>query len=152
MQRPSKPTPLTCACPTTHRHRPGPAETANIPLEDSAYVTLFASHRFWRRVMGKAGRAALERQAFRAAAWRSAQVRGEARARPGAGLGRGGRPGLRRHGGLAPARSGLLRPQAASRVRPAGSPICSLLHCLTSTQEEGGDIRKLAKYYAQLEL
>lgn len=52
------------------------AETANIPLEDSAYVTLFARHRIWRRVMGRAGRAALEREAFRAAAWHQAQVRG----------------------------------------------------------------------------
>lgn len=48
-------------------------ETANIPLEDSAYACLFARHPVWRRVMGKAGRAALEREAFRANAWRQAE-------------------------------------------------------------------------------
>lgn len=50
-----------------------PAETKGIPLEDTAYACLFARHPVWRRVMGKAGRQVLEREAFRAAAWRQAQ-------------------------------------------------------------------------------
>lgn len=44
-----------------------------MPLEDSAHVCLFAWHPVWSRVMGKAGQAALEREAFRHAAWKQAQ-------------------------------------------------------------------------------
>ena len=47
--------------------------TAGVPLEDSAYVCLFARHPIWSKVMGKAGKAALDKEAFRAAAWQEAQ-------------------------------------------------------------------------------
>ncbi|PSC76169.1 H(+) hexose cotransporter 2 [Micractinium conductrix] len=49
-------------------------ETKGVPLEDTAYACLFARHPVWRRVMGKAGKAVLEREAFRDAAWRQAKV------------------------------------------------------------------------------
>lgn len=49
-----------------------PAETKGIPL-DTAYTALFARHRIWKRVMGRKGEKVLEREAFRAAAWRQAQ-------------------------------------------------------------------------------
>lgn len=68
---PAEPTPW----PTPPRFRPR-TETKNVPLEDNAYACLFARHPVWRRVMGKAGTAALEREAFRAAAWRQAQEEG----------------------------------------------------------------------------
>ena len=29
-----------------------PAETQGVPIEDTAYLSLFARHPFWRRVMG----------------------------------------------------------------------------------------------------
>ncbi|KAL4431265.1 hypothetical protein ABPG75_006521 [Micractinium tetrahymenae] len=48
-------------------------ETKAMPLEDTAYACLFARHPVWKRVMGKAGKQVLEREAFRAAAWRQAQ-------------------------------------------------------------------------------
>ena len=51
-------------------------ETKGIPIEDSAYACLFARHPLWRRVMGRAGRAVLEREGFRAAAWREAAAKG----------------------------------------------------------------------------
>ncbi|KAL4853612.1 H(+)/hexose cotransporter 2 [Chlorella vulgaris] len=50
-------------------------ETMNIPIEDTAYACLFARHPVWSRVMGKSGRAVLEREGFRAAAWREARGR-----------------------------------------------------------------------------
>ena len=46
------------------------AETKGVPMEDTAYACLFARHPVWGRVMGKAGAAVLEREQFRAAAWR----------------------------------------------------------------------------------
>lgn len=45
----------------------------SIPIEDTAYACLFARHPVWSRVMGKSGRAVLEREGFRAAAWREAR-------------------------------------------------------------------------------
>lgn len=48
-------------------------ETKGIPIEDTAYSCLFARHPIWKRVMGRAGRAVLEREGFRAAAWREAR-------------------------------------------------------------------------------
>lgn len=45
----------------------------SIPIEDTAYSCLFARHPIWKRVMGRAGRAVLEREGFRAAAWREAR-------------------------------------------------------------------------------
>lgn len=47
-------------------------ETKGVPIEDSAYLSLFARHPVWRRVMGHAAQEILEREAFRVAAWRTA--------------------------------------------------------------------------------
>ena len=70
---PPPPTPHTQCSQACKRTTPCPAETARIPIEDTAYASLFARHPIWRRVMGKAGRAVLEKEAFRANAWRQAQ-------------------------------------------------------------------------------
>jgi hypothetical protein len=48
-------------------------ETKGIPIEDNAYQVLFARHPIWRRVMGKSARQVMEREAFRANAWREAR-------------------------------------------------------------------------------
>ena len=65
--------PPTFTLPTP-AHPPVPhTETKGIPLEDGAFACLFARHPIWKKVMGKKGKEVLDREAFRAAAWRQAQ-------------------------------------------------------------------------------